>query len=201
MFVAARFDLQAYLIQKGTYSLNSEDNPDDLKEKGLSLVKEGQLDEALACFEAAAEAYAADSNEAGQAEMHNNIGVIYRMQRNWNTAEESLLQAESGFRALGDNLRRAQVLGNLGDVYASKHENTTAARYYSDASEQFAKVGDGEQQYRVLRTFSIMRIRQRHWPGAIDLMARALEARPRRSFVQQLFYPLLRLARRLWTSP
>lgn len=132
--------------------------------------------------------------------MNNNIGVIYRMQRNWSAAEESLLQAESGFRALGDNLRRAQVLGNLGDVYASKHENKTAARYYSDSSELFAKVGDGEQQYRVLRTFSTMRIRQRNWPGAIDLMTRALEARPRRSFMQQLFYPILRLARRLWTG-
>jgi tetratricopeptide (TPR) repeat protein len=132
--------------------------------------------------------------------MHNNIGVIYRMQRKWSAAEESLLQAESGFRALDDNLRRAQVLGNLGDVYASKHENKTAARYYSDASEQFANVGDGEQQYRVLRTFSIMRIRQRNWQEAIDLMTRALEVRPRRSFMQQLFYPFLRLARRLWTS-
>jgi tetratricopeptide (TPR) repeat protein len=146
------------------------------------------------------EAFASDSNEVGLAEMNNNIGVIYRMQRNWSAAEESLLQAESGFRALGDNLRRAQVLGNLGDVYASKHENKTAARYYSDSSELFAKVGDGEQQYRVLRTFSTMRIRQRNWPGAIDLMTRALEARPRRSFMQQLFYPILRLARRLWTG-
>lgn len=180
--------------------MKPEGSPDDLKEKGLSLVREGQLDEALACFEAAAEAHAADSNKAGQAEMHNNIGVIYRMQRNWTAAEESLLRAESGFRALDDNLRRAQVLGNLGDVYASKHENTAAARYYSDASEQFAKVGDGEQQYRVLRTFSIMRIRQRNWQEAIDLMSRALEARPRRSFIQQLTYPLLRLARRLWTG-
>jgi tetratricopeptide (TPR) repeat protein len=171
-----------------------------LKEDGLRLFQQGARAEALERFEMAAAAYSQQGDAAGQAEMRNNIGVLYRSQRNWPAALNSLRQAEEGFASLGADGRRAQVLGNLGDVYASKGDRVQAAREYSRAAELLAAVGDYERQSLVLRAMSLMRLRQRRWMEAIDLMAQSLRVRRRRNFLQWLFYIMLRFAIRLLTG-
>lgn len=172
-------------------------NPDALKEEGLALFSKGEPIGAMVRFEKAAEAYGAAGDAAGQAEMYNNIGVIYRLRRDWPAAVSALGQAEKGFAELNDDQRRAQVLGNLGDVYASSGERDLAVRYYGDSVELFAVVGDGDKQSQVLRAYSLMRLRQRQWLEAMELMAKSLEARPRKNLFQHLFYRAIRFALKL----
>jgi tetratricopeptide (TPR) repeat protein len=172
-------------------------NPDFLKEEGLTHFKQGARDEAISSFERAAEAYSIAGDSAGNAEMYNNIGVVYRLQRKWSDAIEALTQAEAGFKTAGDDLRRAQVLGNLGDLSASMRKNEDAARYYSESSELFSIVGEGDMQGQVLRAFSLMRLKQRKWIESIDLMAMSVEVRKHPSPGQRMFYYLLQFARKL----
>lgn len=174
-----------------------EISADVLKEEGLALFSKGEPIGALARFEEAAEAYGVAGDAAGKAEMYNNIGVIYRLRRDWPAALSALSQAEKGFAELNDAQRRAQVLGNLGDVYASSGERDRAARYYSDSAELFAAVGDGDKQAQVLRAYSLMRLRQRQWLEAMDLMAKSLDARPRKNLFQHLFHRAIRFALKL----
>jgi tetratricopeptide (TPR) repeat protein len=178
----------------------SGQNPDALKDAGLAQFKQGERDEALSTFEKAAAAYSRVGNTAGEAEMQNNIGVIYRMKRDWAGAISALKQAEAGFAAIDDDMRQAQVLGNIGDLYAATHDYHEAAKYYSDSSELFASIGRVRMQADVLRAFSLMRLRQRRWNESIDLMALSIEVRPDASIAHRILYLLLQSARKLLRS-
>jgi len=127
---------------------------DSLKEEGLKLFQRGARDEALAVFEKAADAYALDGSSTGEAEMRNNMGVIYRLKRDWPAAFDALNKAEAGFQEAGENKRRAQVLANTGDLAASMRNYEDAAGSYSQASELLAGESEGDLQGQVLRAFS-----------------------------------------------
>ena len=172
-------------------------SPDDLKEQGLDLFHRGERDEALAAFEKAAQAYASEGDTAGEAEMRNNMGVIYRLKHDWPAALDALREAEAGFRDAGDRKRQGQVMGNTGDLCSSMRKYDEAAAAYSEASELLAAEGEGDLQGQVLRAYSLMRLRQRRWVEAIDLMALSVEVRDRPSFSQRLLYYLLQFARKL----
>jgi tetratricopeptide (TPR) repeat protein len=170
---------------------------DALKEEGLAQFQRGDRDEALSVFEKAAEAYSQDGDSAGESEMFNNMGVIYRLNRDWPAAIDALNRAEAGFQEAGENKRRAQVLANTGDLSASMRDYEKAAGYYSQASELLASESEGDLQGQVLRAFSLMRMRQRRWIEAIDLMALSIDVRDHPSFAQKLLYHLMQFARRL----
>ncbi len=172
-------------------------SPNALKEQGLDLFHRGERDEALAVFEKAAQAYASEGDTAGEAEMRNNMGVIYRLKHDWPAALDALREAEAGFRDAGDRKRQGQVMGNTGDLCSSMRKYDEAAEAYSEASELLAAEGEGDLQGQVLRAYSLMRLRQRRWVEAIDLMALSIDVRDHPSISQRLLYYLLQFARKL----
>ena len=172
-------------------------SPQELKDEGMRLFQQGKHKDALATFEQAAAAFAAQKDMGNQAEMLNNMGVVLRVRGEMDTAVTTLTQAATLFAQIGDNTRRAQTLGNLGDIYAQQKKYTEAARHYSDAAAQFAQSNEKENQAQVLRALSLMELRRGHWLAAIMRMEESLQARPRLSFPQRIFKWLLRFANRL----
>jgi len=170
------------------------ETPEQLKEEGLSLFQRGDYKQALATFESAAQAYAAQNDDAGRAEMLNNIGVIHRLQRNSMPAIEALSEAEAIFARLADNNRRAQALSNLADLQATGGNQDEAARCYSEAAALFARTNDPMKQSQVLRAMSLMRLRQGQWLEAMMRMEESLSVRPRLEPGRWLFRGLLRFA-------
>lgn len=170
---------------------------EELKEEGLTLFNHGRRDEALLFFQQAAEDYGEDEDLQGQGEMLNNIGVIYRLDRNWGAAEESLIQASDIFSRSGDEIRQAQVLGNLGDLSNRRKDYLEAERYYSDSSNLFAAAGEQTMQADVLRALSLMHIRRRNLWAAADSMQRSLKVRPKMSIPQRMLFWLMQLATRV----
>ena len=177
--------------------MSSSLSPQDLKAEGLRLFQQGAHNEALALFEQAGAAFAAQEDLGNQAEMLNNMGVIQRVQGELDTAVSTLTQAADLFAQVCDANRQAQTLGNLGDLFANQKKYTEAARYYSDASAQFAQNGEKEKQAQVLRALSLMELRRGQYLAAIMRMDESLQARPRLSFPQHLFKWLLRFATKL----
>lgn len=170
------------------------ETPEALKEKGLSLFQRGDYRQALATFESAVRAYADQHDDAGRAEMLNNIGVIHRLQRNKMPAITALSEAEAIFARLADDNRRAQTLGNLADLHAAGGNREEAARCYSEAAALFARTKDPMKQSRVLRALSLMRLRQGQWLEAMMRMEESLSVRPRLGPARWLFRALLRFA-------
>lgn len=160
----------------------------------------GEYERALGTFETAVDAYAAQDDVLGQAEMLNNIGVVHRTQRDYEAAHAALKKAATLFAHQGDLNRQAQTLGNMADLFAAEGNRETAARYYSDASELFAREGDGEKQGDVLRALSLMRLQQGQWLESLQLMEKSLSVRSRIGVGGRLFRALLRFALRLLTG-
>lgn len=169
-------------------------DPDGLKEEGLKQFQRGEMDDAVATFETAVSAYAAEQNPVGQAEMLNNIGVIHRMRGNHDESLEAFTTADTLCQQANDVNRRAQVLGNMGDLYSGMGDKDTAARYYSDAAELFAQCDDPKKQSQVLKALSLMRMRQGQWMDAMIQMETSLSVRPRRGLFGSLFLGLIRFA-------
>lgn len=172
-------------------------SPQDFKNEGMRLFEQGAHSEALAAFDQAAAAFAAQEDVGEQAEMLNNMGVIQRVQGNLETAVSSLTQAADLFAQIGDTNRQAQTLGNLGDLYANHKKHTEAARHYSNAAAQFAQINEKEKQAQVLRALSLMELRRGQYLAAIMRMEESLLARPRLSIPQHLFRWLLRFTTKL----
>lgn len=170
---------------------------EQLKEEGLSLFRRGMHDEALAKFEAAAHSYGEAGDDIGRAEALNNIGVVQRVRRDWDAAEEALKEAIELFTRAGDDNRRGQALGNMGDFYAFRGQTDEAARYYSDGAELMAKTGDADRQAQLLRALSLLRLRQRRIVEAIALMEQSMEARPHLNAFQRMFLGMMRFVGRL----
>ncbi|MCA9924130.1 MAG: tetratricopeptide repeat protein [Anaerolineales bacterium] len=172
-------------------------NPDQLKEEGLQQFQRGNYEAALEVFETAVSLYTSTNNPSGQAEMLNNIGVIYRLHRNLDAAVDALSQAETLFGRIGDVERQGMTLGNLGDLYVAQKKHTEAARSYSNASERLAQAGARDKQSQVLRALSLMRLRQGQWLQAMMHMEESLSVRPRVGLGGWIFRGLLRFVLRL----
>ncbi len=183
--------------QSGQESIMGTDNPKILKEEGMARFKQGARDEALVHFQKAAEGFGEQEDYLNQAEMFNNIGVIYRVNRQWQPAEDALLKAETAFAELGDDVKRAQVLGNLGDLNVRRKEFERAENYYSTSSELFASTGTYDMQADVLRALCILHIKRRNWWEAVDSLNNSLKARPKPSVLQRLLSWFLRFALRI----
>ena len=168
--------------------------PEELKAQGQALFQRGAHQEALAVFEQAAAGFAGQNDVIGQGEMLNNMGVIYRVRREWETAVSTLNQAQTLFQQSEDVNRQAQTLGNLGDVYAAQKKRDDAARCYSQAAALFAQNNDRDKQSQMLRALSLLRLRQGHWLEAMMRMEESLAVAPRLGPVKWLFRWLLRFA-------
>lgn len=168
--------------------------PEELKAQGQDLFRRGAYDEALAVFEQAAAGFAEQGDAIGQGEMLNNMGVIYRVRREWETAVTTLTQAQTLFQQAGDVNRQAQTLGNLGDLHAARKKPDDAARCYSEAAALFAQNNDRDKQSQVLRALSLLRLRQGRWLEAMMRMEESLTVAPRLGPGRWLFRWLLRFA-------
>ncbi len=126
-----------------------------LKAEGLRLFDEGLYEEAATMFGQAREMFAAEGDEIEVAEMVNNLGMIYRMQREWDEAIVTLDEARAAFAHLGDHNREAQTLGNLGGLYASRGERDKAQQCLRQAADIFAELGDVQRQGETLQALGV----------------------------------------------
>jgi tetratricopeptide (TPR) repeat protein len=138
--------------------MNDAMSAQDMKEEGLRLFQEGLYPEAADRFERAREMFVAEQEEVEAAEMLNNLGVIHRMQRDWDEAISALEEARTAFTRLGDRNREAQVLGNLGGLYASQGKREKAKQCLEDAASLFADLGDEQRHGETLLALGVQ-----HW--------------------------------------
>jgi tetratricopeptide (TPR) repeat protein len=180
--------------------MNDAMSAQDIKEEGLRLFQEGLYPEAADRFEQAREMFVEEQDDIEAAEMLNNLGVIHRMQRDWDKAIAALEEAQAAFRRLGDRNREAQVLGNLGGLHASQGERKRAKECLQQAANLFADLGDEQRHGETLLALGVQ-----HWKsgdrqqGLLAYQA-GLEALKRPSMGQKALRSLLNLRSRLLGS-
>jgi tetratricopeptide (TPR) repeat protein len=169
----------------------------ELKEEGLRLFQEGLYEEAVAMFERAREAFAAEGNDIEVAETVNNLGVIYRMQGQWDEAIAALEQAKATFVRLGDRSREAQTLGNLGGLYASKGERDQAHECLRQAADVFAELGDDQRYGETLLALGVQEWKTGDRSGGLATYETGLHTLEKPTVSQKALRGLLGLRNRL----
>ncbi len=132
----------------------------ELKQQGLALFRQDQLDEAVAKFEAAAQLFAADGQSADAAEMRNNVAVVRLAQKDWPAALAAVAGTPEVFRARSDQLREAQALSNLAAARDGAGQLDEAAVLYEQAIDLFGQIGDKENRAACWKALSALQIKQ-----------------------------------------
>ena len=111
-------------------------------------------------FEQAAAAYRADGERALSAEMLNNLGVVYRAQKNYPAALTTIECALAEFRALADKPRAALALGNRGSVLLETGPLDRAAAALIESLDLLDPQTDKAARSEILRVLGEVRLKQ-----------------------------------------
>lgn len=180
--------------------MNEAMSAQDVKEEGLRLFQEGLYPEAAAKFERAREMFVAEGDGVEAAEMLNNLGVVHRMQREWDEAISALDEAREAFADLGDRSREAQALGNLGGLYASQGEREQAKTCLREAADIFGELGDVQRQGETLLALGVQLWKTGDRQAGLAVYETGLETLKKPSAGQKALRGLLGLRNRLLGS-
>ncbi|MGD2103515.1 MAG: tetratricopeptide repeat protein [Anaerolineae bacterium] len=169
----------------------------DKKEEGLRLFQEGLYVEAADRFEEARRAFDAEGDVVEAAEMLNNLGIVHRMQREWDAAIRALAQAQAAFAELEDRSREAQVLGNLGGLYAGQGQRDKARASLRQAADIFADLGDEQRRGETLLALGVQLWKSGERQRGLAAYQAGLRSLERPSIGQKLLRGLLNLSTRL----
>jgi tetratricopeptide (TPR) repeat protein len=159
---------------------------------------QAQYQEALSCLHLAydaclAQEQAEPTTEGMAAEIANDIGVVYTVQKRWDEAEKWLGEAQQRFGQAGDLEGEAQALGNVGSMYRARGDYQQAAAHLQLSADRFRVVGDHERRAASLRTLSVVRLRQFRPLQAVTAYRAALACNPNPNFVIKLLLKLFDL--------
>lgn len=175
-------------------------NAQDVKEEGLRLFQEGLYPEAAAKFEEAQELFIDEGNEVEAAEMLNNLGVIHRLQREWDEAIAALEEARETFAEVGDHSREAQTLGNLGGLYASQGKREEAMARLRQAANLFADLGDAQREGETLLALGVQKWKAGDRQGGLATYEVGLKTLQNPTLGQRVIRFLLELRNRVFAG-
>lgn len=131
-------------------------NPDELRDEGRRLFRDGSYAEAIQQMQMALDAYSAAGNTIAAAEMMNDIGVVHRIEDRLDKSAEMLEKARAAFEAAGDHSREAQTLGNLAPLYRKQGNNDKALETYTRAADIFGELKDRDREGEILMSRGLL---------------------------------------------
>ena len=168
-----------------------------LKEQGLAAFRAGDFQSAEEAFDHVLEAHTQAGDEAGQAEMLVNLGVVHMQTRRFEQSEKELTRAGAIFQRLGRRSEEAQSLGNLGTLYERAGKPKQAADHYQRAVTIFGELGEKENQQATLGALTRLQVGQRNFLQSLFTYEQALAAGQKLTLKQRFFRWLFRIVRRL----
>lgn len=133
-------------------------NPDELRDEGRKLFRDGSLTEAVEHLQRAMDGYTESNQAIPAAEMMNDIGVIHRIEGRLDQAADMLEKARAAFSSAGDRSREAQTLGNLAPLYRKQANTDKALTTYTQAADIFAELKDREREGEILMSRGLLEV-------------------------------------------
>jgi len=140
-----------------------------LRAEGLRLFEAASLDEAAEAFGLAAKIFDADGKLGDTAEVYNNMGVIFRLQKRFSEAGTMLEKALQLFAGLGDKTREAETLGNLAPLYKQQGDTRRALEAYKQAAVLFREQSDADKEGQILMAMGILEFGRGHRRDGLSL--------------------------------
>ena len=132
---------------------------EELKQKGVQEFTQGDYEEAVDTFRAAAAAYEDEGAADMVAEMQVNLGLALHSIGEHEQALEQMNMALAVFTQINDQHRRAQVLGNMARVYARQGNTEQAMTNYREASAIFIEMNDEENYGQTVMAIADLQFR------------------------------------------
>lgn len=170
---------------------------EDIKSEGIRLFQKGDLEAALVQFKTAVAQSQQENDSLAEAQLQNNIGVVYRFQKNYPAAQIALEQAISLYKSHQDVKGLGQAYGNMGDLLARQRKKEEAAHYYILSANTLEDAQAYFEQSQVLRALSLHYLRQGRWIESMIRMEESLTQKPRLGIKGWVWQKVLRFALRL----
>ena len=166
-----------------------------LHQAGITQFRNGNPEAALAKLQEALKE--APQNSRVEAEIYNDLGVVYRELDDTDAAYDALEKAMNRFTELDDQKGQAQTLGNLGAVLEAEEDFEDAVRAYKQSAKMLEELGESEMAMYVWQAVSRLRTRQGQYIAAIGAYEEGVENMPEGSFKRKVLQKILRAPNKL----
>lgn len=170
----------------------------DLENRAVAAFREGRLEDAIAGFAAARQAFLAKGNQVKEAEMASNLCVAFLQADQPQEALEVIKDVPTVLLDLGDMNRAAYAYGNLGSALEACGDHDLAEVAYRHAIDLFANLGDTEQHNYTLQALSRLQLRRGKPLEAVSTMQTGLDDEKNPRLLNRLLRRLLKLPFRLF---
>jgi len=161
-----------------------------LHSEGVALFRKGEPEAALEKLQAALPD--AENNSRQQAEIYNDLGVVYRELEDYEAAHDALDQALGRFLALNDQKGQAQTWGNRGAILEAEEEYEDAVAAYKQSAQMLEGVGENDMAMYVWQAISRLRTNQGQYLAAIGAYEEGVDNLPQGSFKKTILQKILR---------
>ncbi|HMR64495.1 MAG TPA: tetratricopeptide repeat protein [Anaerolineae bacterium] len=159
-------------------------------DEAVNLFRQGQLEAARDKLQEALQ-LAADGTRQ-QAEIYNDLGVVYTQLQMYEAADEALDKAMEGFIALADRKGQGQTLGNLAALCQAEDELEEAVEIYKESAQILEEVGESEMAMYAWQAISKIRMKQGQYIAAIGAYEEGVENMPQSSFKRKILSQILK---------
>ncbi len=166
----------------------------ELHQAGISQFRQGNMEAALEKLQQALQS--APENSRPQAEVYNDLGVVYRELKDFDAAFDALDEAMAIFNELGDAKGQAQALGNLGALLEAEEDYDAAVNSYKQSAKLLEELGESEMAMYVWQAISRLRTRQGQYVAAIGAYEEGVENMPK-GFKRSALEKLLKMPGKL----
>jgi tetratricopeptide (TPR) repeat protein len=160
-----------------------------LHNEGVALFRKGEPEAALEKLQAAL-SYA-ENNPHQQAEIFNDLGVVYRELEDYEMAHDALDQALEQFSALSDQKGQAQTWGNRGAILEAEEEYEDAVAAYKRSAKMLEGIGEDEMAMYVWQAISRLRTSQGQYLAAIGAYEEGVDNMPADSLKKKILKKIL----------
>jgi tetratricopeptide (TPR) repeat protein len=165
-------------------------SPHQLHQEGINLFRRGNIDDAQKKLAQALEHVGEDTRKA--AEIHNDLGVIYKQLEDYPAAHHALDEALSLFEKLDDKKGQAQTFGNRAAVLEAEGRLEEAVDLYKQSANLLEELGESEMAMYAWQAVSKLRTKQGQYIAAIGAYEEGVSNMPKRSFKRKVLEQILK---------
>ncbi len=171
-------------------------DPKTLNEQGKQSFQDGQLEEAVTSFRAAADAYASAHDDLNAAESKNNLSVALLQSDKAQESLDAALGTDEVFAKAGDLKRQGMALGNQAAALEALKRFDDALAAYEHSASVFADAGEGDLRAMVMKSAAGIKLRKGKVSESAFKMLGSLDAKQNPSIFDRILRALMRFVQR-----
>lgn len=144
------------LIDNSAFA-EDEDIASRLYQEGNVALKGGSYEEALRNLEESFRIFERLGDKSGMTACLNNIGYIYRMQKDYSRALSYYNRSLVIARQMDDKTFLATTLSNIGKIHEAKNNFTQALSHYEQALKILRDIGDKDLEARIMNNIRLLK--------------------------------------------